>query len=868
MDKAQELKFEVSQSEYDLRLASDKLNKLYIEFYQLPQNVSNLIEENADLEITHKISEEDIVSYRKQVEVLNEILKGNEEEILRLTKENESIKKSKQPNISKKDSQAYKNLVFNLKGLSKKLGFTIRPKGSKPDIQDNKEDVQKKDEIKNIAEKKKKREEFEKQFKELKKRSNEFNDNLEEQTKIIDDYKQYLNEVNQYINTFNEIINISIINTVRASDNNMNKKFEEINKQIDLVSKTLVDLDEIIFKIKNQFGQNIENILNEIQICFDDLDKKENQNENNYSNLLEIINQDIKEINDIFSFFEKNRNNFYDKNHNVEEEMNKLKYLHKQFAKEYKKRRPANQTIINNNVNNNNQNQNQNQDQNQNNINIKKSIFNPKKTIGQSFLFSIKDPKSKDEFYKTKNLFKENERDLLEMYLDEAQLIRKNYHVICYVYDDYEIYDIYYVLKAVGLEHMQFFSKCSHGFYYDEKIEIQSFLINGVKSKYIKKAHNIEFDINLKNTEKITVHLVYKSTKDLATLSNGEIEERKIYRYDTYGFDKSLAGQMGKFSLILRGNFDIVNFSEYFLIRNNNNVKEVEYMWGGLIPLEGKQTRIMFSKKEANWSFKHSSKFHVIGSFIKNSTYYLPIEFIGGNNEIISINPHSPQSTNLIIDEENRQYVIEYKNTRYKSAEFIIEGELRNKCKGEWLVDLTDEEVDKKMNPQDVACKAQLQSIAKKIIEDFDKKNKDSDFKFLDYMKIGMWVKENVKYDYNYIGQTQLTAMDIYKKRVGVCHHFTKLSNALLYSLGYKVLYASGYCCQKNKSFKTSTGHAWSLIKLDNNKWYPFDSTWGIFTGKIPVGHIFGSFDGKAYKIFGYDQIRFDKQEMEGNYIE
>ena len=157
------------------------------------------------------------------------------------------------------------------------------------------------------------------------------------------------------------------------------------------------------------------------------------------------------------------------------------------------------------------------------------------------------------------------------MYLDEAQLIRKNYHVICYVYDDYEIYDIYYVLKAVGLEHMQFFSKCSHGFYYDEKIEIQSFLINGVKSKYIKKAHNIEFDINLKNTEKITVHLVYKSTKDLATLSNGEIEERKIYRYDTYGFDKSLAGQMGKFSLILRGNFDIVNFSEYFLIRNNNN---------------------------------------------------------------------------------------------------------------------------------------------------------------------------------------------------------------------------------------------------------------------------------------------------------
>ena len=49
MDKAQELKFEVSQSEYDLRLANDKLNILYTEFYQLPQNVTKLIEENADL---------------------------------------------------------------------------------------------------------------------------------------------------------------------------------------------------------------------------------------------------------------------------------------------------------------------------------------------------------------------------------------------------------------------------------------------------------------------------------------------------------------------------------------------------------------------------------------------------------------------------------------------------------------------------------------------------------------------------------------------------------------------------------------------------------------------------------------------------
>ena len=96
---------------------------------------------------------------------------------------------------------------------------------------------------------------------------------------------------------------------------------------------------------------------------------------------------------------------------------------------------------------------------------------------------------------------------------------------------------------------------------------------------------------------------------------------------------------------------------------------------------------------------------------------------------------------------------------------------------------------------------------------------------------------------------------------------FNRLSNALLYSLGYKVIYASGYVCQNNKTFKTDTGHAWSLIRLDNYKWYPFDSTWGILTGKLPVGHIFGTFFSKASQIIGYDSARFDELEMEGKFI-
>ena len=48
-------------------------------------------------------------------------------------------------------------------------------------------------------------------------------------------------------------------------------------------------------------------------------------------------------------------------------------------------------------------------------------------------------------------------------------------------------------------------------------------------------------------------------------------------------------------------------------------------------------------------------------------------------------------------------------------------------------------------------------------------------------MKIALWVHKNIKYDLNYSGRDDLNAMDIYNFKVGVCHHFTRLSNALLY---------------------------------------------------------------------------------------
>ena len=127
-------------------------------------------------------------------------------------------------------------------------------------------------------------------------------------------------------------------------------------------------------------------------------------------------------------------------------------------------------------------------------------------------------------------------------------------------------------------------------------------------------------------------------------------------------------------------------------------------------------------------------------------------------------------------------------------------------------------------------------------------------------VKIGKWINNNIKYDIRYHGRNDISATQILDKRTGVCHHFTKLYNAFMYSLGYKVVYVSGYALERN-NFSSENAHPWSLFRIDG-KWLPFDATWGIFTGKLPVCHIFKQYLNKInVSCKSSDKIEFGKKE-------
>jgi len=667
---------------------------------------------------------------------------------------------------------------------------------------------------------------------ELKGRCSQFHDDIEQGKYLIENYKNFLNEINRQIMLQNE--KSQIMNEKDQITINIDTKenFQFIDSQMKVISSGISKLENILYDFKNNFGANVENLLTKIFAHLKNLNKKENKNDiSKMNNIINEVGVKIEELQKKCNLFEKNKDLFYKENKKIYKEVNKLQ------RKIFKENMGNNENELYNELLN--------------------SDINNESRLAQSFLIRYKSK------IVNKNNYENLNGDLMENYIDEPKLIRKNWVEKCYIYDDRDLHDVFYDIKAISNDNKLIFNSCSYGFDYDKNIKIKYLTVDDIPVPHTKKLNSIEFKIKLSNSQTSKIHIMYEESKDLSKMNKGEIEERNLYREGKYGLQSTLNGQKAKYTLILKGNFDIVNFSEYFLIKNKENQKNTEYFWEGIVPYNGKITNIIFSKSEAMWSFSLESKVFVENG-INKFKYLKPFDFMGGNNEIVEISYSSPQTKNIYPDEEHKVYIVLYENVE-REGDFFIKGTFKNKSKGEWLLDITDEDLEKYIPKIDRILKPQLKELAKDIIEDFDRTNTNKDFEFLDYMKIGLWVHKNIKYDLNYTDKDELTPADVYYQRAGVSHHFTQLTNALLFALGYKVIYVMGYISQNNKEFDQDSRHSWTLIKL-NNRWYPFDSTLGIFSGKLPISHIF---DRYFYLVglYGSKGLKDEKVKLSGIYI-
>jgi len=888
-DNIDAIKEELEQSEKLLLDANKEIERLERRLKYTNKTGKNtfhvLTEENHELEKEHEINAKDIKEYKSQIEEIEKKLKSQNKEIESLTKENEKLKSSKR---DKSPERRY--VKRNIRGISdvrKSFGFVLKKKKQqekKEEKEDKKED--KKEEEENVTpgiDSESKKEEFEQlkksktdleiQFHELQKKMGDLYNDMKAQMNYIGNYRSYINALNEKILSFRQDLGISVIGQQIDFQKASDAKTEKLSKELQAILMKINQITIIASLTKNGTLKKGENILQDIQSKLIEIDSNKNLSFSYLSNRIESIEDQIEILKDLCKTVEKSKNAVMDKRNDIESKIDQIKINFEQFMENYKEdKKKINDAItkkirkiirkksrkiledINKDMDDENAEENE--------------VYNRSEKEGEDYdllhgstLIGIND------FGKNMNLFKstilfDNQNDVEENNSLKAKILKKNFNEVCYVYDDYDIHDINYEIKAVGLGGYSFFNNCSHGFYMGKEIEIITLEVNNKKAKYDYRNYNVSFDINLKNLQTAKVHLKYKEIKDSESLDPEERENQKLFRQEFYGLNENLAGQMGKYRLILKGTFDIVSFEEEIFMRNESNKREKEYIWGGKIPVGGKITLVKLSKNEAIWSIKCSTQVASRRGNLQNTTLSVPMGFVGGNNDIIKLDYSSPQTKDIQVDEERRVYEINYRNTNYSEGDFVINGEIRNRCTGEWEVDLSDKIIEDNMFPEDKRDKKQLEKIARQIIEDFDRNNEDNIHKYLDYAKIGKWVYENIKYDLNYSGRTEMTAIDIYNQGVGVCHHMTRLANALLYSLGYKVIYTHGFACKTSTEFDVDSAHAWSLINVEG-KWFPFDATWDILSGKLPVTHIFQGFFNNSVSLTGTDGAHFSKKEQE-----
>ena len=679
--------------------------------------------------------------------------------------------------------------------------------------------------------------ELKNKFKAFMKKNAIYYQDMEKQNEYISNYKSFLNDLNHELNNYHEQLNISIRGQKLGETLSNKKDKAQLLKELDQISFQIKELNSIL-ETQNCELKNLEFNYKIIQEKF-----KENKNEINQENLIsqnnKIISDKINELEQISMRLQNNKSLYEAKKNKIEKYIKSIQKKTKKNVTEFELKRKETLKSLN--------------------LDKNKQMNDPLFLKG-SMLLSIKDFSKAKDIFNSMYLFN-NEKE--ENYTNQ-DLLRKNWKEICYIYDEYDIHDVNYELKAVGLPENAFFSYSSMGFALETDIQILEFEIDGVKSKYNYGEYSLSFDINLKNLESNKIHVKYKESILKNKLTKGEKEQKKIFKVNYYGIYKTLVGQNAKYVLKNKSNYEIINFEDEFFIKTNEN----EYTWGGTVPEGGKLTIVKLSKREAKYQFYEKYSINTIdNSPINDTTITIPFDYEGGNNKIIKMSCFSKQTKSIKEDNTLKKYEIQFLNTKCNIGEWEIQGELINRCKGEWIFDLTDEEIES-LIPQDYkANKQDFKKISIQIIEEYNKTHKNDLVQIPDVAKVGKWVHKNIKYNINYTGRSEVTATDVYNNKEGVCDHFTKLYNALLYSLGYKVLYVYGFAIKKKNYYGEEDCHAWSVVKIDG-KWLPFDATWGIFSGKLPISHIFKSLSAKKVSGYTTDSIKYGERIIKGYYLE
>lgn len=298
-------------------------------------------------------------------------------------------------------------------------------------------------------------------------------------------------------------------------------------------------------------------------------------------------------------------------------------------------------------------------------------------------------------------------------------------------------------------------------------------------------------------------------------------------------------GAQGNLTVIIPNNLAVYSLNRKF-IRNGNI-----YTWKGKIPNGGFADFFSLTLKKAKWQIELLSEL-IADNNLSNFEMVIPLYFKNGNNNIDYYKVEANYPSNYVqIVEDKDSIITSFRGVNNRFFQVKVNAFINNDY---------DNKVWVKLNPQEYLKIDQNLSYKLKNLSQNIMNNMKNDELF--YVVLAQWVHNNIEYDLNYIGK-DMTTEEILKIKKGVCIHYAQLYNDLLRSTGIPSVIVSGI------SYNTDTNkfenHAWNLV-YTNGDWRAIDPTWGLYSGILPVSHIFLYFENRpviTYTTYGKSSTKF-----------
>ncbi len=471
-------------------------------------------------------------------------------------------------------------------------------------------------------------------------------------------------------------------------------------------------------------------------------------------------------------------------------------------------------------------------------------------------LLEVEENDEKINYYKLKLM--ENPISIPELpkenNIEEEGLFITNYSKQFYLRNDNN-YDCKLTIKLkCKLNNKKSYYK-KYGIYLDDSCKIENVTVNvdrnDASGEFDKNENKINLKFKLRDEETLTVNINYIEK---------EVDE-EYYISKCVNIPTFAENSIGFLSFTFNNNYEFISLQNNVLKQNKDNLNE--FFWKGITPKEGIDDIIRITLKKCKWNYNIKKTFKVPKGVINKVNIMTPLYCKYGNINILDINLKNNQCDYL--DEkyikilETFQYNFFYENLKTKEGFLKIDVDFENYSTFSWKVPKIL--IDKYKPKDSEEDKKYFANLAKEILK---KDKRDIN----EVTKIGQYIHSEIEYDIDYHGKN-LTSKEILKKKKGVCEHYSQLFNSILNSIGYETLHVSGIAFKEdNGNIVGRELHGWSIVKIDG-KWLPFDPTWNLLNGKVPVSHIFLCYGNILMKFSKVKtEIKLEPNEDEISHIQ